>query len=184
MEKPPRYIKGEKARDREVFIICDGLGKIENERMGRKIIKLSLGGPIRPLAAVQCLWEKCWKLNDGGRGRDFSLGMPLSFLPFRPRTVLPFKSRYNLYRYKILGKKENAEKPKEHKASHKDSVYSKTLLSLLLWVACRVLFLCIHIHWIIFWNSPFKFLLLCLSLSFSSFPTPSMPAGHNQLHAH
>lgn len=132
MEKPPRYIKGEKARDREVFIICDGLGKIENERMGRKIIKLSLGGPIRPLAAVQCLWEKCWKLNDGGRGRDFSLGMPLSFLPFRPRTVLPFKSRYNLYRYKILGKKENAEKPKEHKASHKDSVYSKTLLSLLL----------------------------------------------------
>lgn len=115
--------------------------------MGRKIIKLSLGGPIRPLATVQCLWEKCWKLNGGGRGRDFSLGMPLSFLTFRPCTVLPFKSRYNLYQYKILGKKEKREerekekeekekerkkeKPKEHKASHKDSVYSKTLLSLL-----------------------------------------------------
>ena len=30
MEQPPRYIKGEEARDTEVLIICDHLGKIEN----------------------------------------------------------------------------------------------------------------------------------------------------------
>lgn len=35
--------------------------------------------------------------------------------------VVPFKGRYNLYKYKSPRKKENAEKWKEHKTSHKES---------------------------------------------------------------